>query len=346
MSLANSKAYGMDPTMHMCNESCQQSHCHVGDNGIGWIEDEKKQKLWIIAVLWRTKKDHEEKVLELVRGIPNVVTLVAAWDVEYNGEPDSTLRIRHCHGKFSPGFRCKYHRHMLLTPCGEPLSTYSTKRELISAFRDFVVAHKEMVRKNVLHGDLSPNNFIIYEGQGYFIDFDHVQIITQGNTSVRSRGTGTIPYMSIRLLYAIAAIERTQSWGNAMVEHTPSDDLESLFYIFVDFVTTFDGPKGSPKKAERWSEVIESMGTAAAPYKSGLVLVPRCDRELMDRTTTYFGRVRELVQAWRYKFLDADADQTRTGITHEEIEGILNTWVSHEAIDEPLPPEEMVLEPH
>jgi hypothetical protein len=85
------------------------------------------------------KKDHEEKVLEIVRGIPNVVTLIAAWDVEYEGESDSTLRIRNRHGKFSPGFRCKYHRRMLLTPCGEPLSTFSSKRELISAFRDFVV---------------------------------------------------------------------------------------------------------------------------------------------------------------------------------------------------------------
>jgi hypothetical protein len=146
--------------------------------------------------------------------------------------------------------------------------------------------------------------------------------------------------MSIRLLYAIAGIERAQSWGNAMIEHTPSDDLESLFYIFIDFVTTFDGLKGSPKKAEWWNEVIESMGTAAAPYKSGLVLVLRCDRELMDRITTYFGRVKELIQAWHYKFLDAHADQTGAGITHEEIEGILNRWISHEAVNEPLPPED------
>ncbi|KAG1853581.1 hypothetical protein C8R48DRAFT_610918 [Suillus tomentosus] len=171
MSLGNSKVYGMDPTMHMCDESCKNMQCEVGDQAIGWIEDRQRRKLLIIAVLWRSqglfsrgtvcyrvrdkdgaeyalkdcwvdeaKKDHEEKVLEIVRGIPNVVTLVAAWDVQYEGESDSTLRIRKRHGgKFSPGFRCKYHRRMLLTPCGEPLSTFSTKRELISAFRDFVV---------------------------------------------------------------------------------------------------------------------------------------------------------------------------------------------------------------
>ncbi|KIK37934.1 hypothetical protein CY34DRAFT_91806 [Suillus luteus UH-Slu-Lm8-n1] len=223
MSLGNGKVYGMDPTMHMCNESCKSkdTQCEVGDQAIGWIEDKQRQKLLIIAILWRSqglfsrgttcyrvrdedgveyalkdcwvdkeKRNHEEKVLEIVRGIPNVVTLVDAWDVEYEGESDSTLRIRKGHGdKFSPGFRCKYHRRMLLTPCGEPLSAFSSKRELISAFRDFVVAHKAMIGRNVLHGDLSPNNLIIHEGRSFFIDFDHPQIIAQGSTSVRSNGS-------------------------------------------------------------------------------------------------------------------------------------------------------------
>lgn len=153
-----------------------------------------------------------------------------------------------------------------------------------------------------------------------------------------------MPYMSIRLLYAISAIARDKGLGNMTVEQTASDDLESLFYIFVEFVTSFDGPKGTradPKKADQWGEVIEAMGAAAAPYKSGLVLVPRRDNELMNRTTTYFGGVRDLVQAWRYKLLDADADQTRDGVTHEEIEEILKAWVYHDAIDEPRPPEEV-----
>lgn len=372
MSLANSKAHGMDPTMHMCDESCKQTQCDVGDKAIGWIEDRKKERLLIISILWRSqglfsrgticyriwdqhgcdyalkdcwvdeaKKDHEERVLEIVRGIPNVVTLVDAWDVEYEGKPDSTLRIRNLHGTFSPGFRCKYHWRLLLTPCGEPLSTYSTKRELISAFRDFVVAHKAMVKRNILHGDLSPNNFIIFDGCGYYIDFDHAQIIEEGSTSARSRGTGTVPYMSIRLLYAATAIDRANGGGSAMIEHTASDDLESLFYIFVDFVTTYDGPMGRQIDPKQWGEAVEDMGAAAAAYKSGLVLVPRRNKELMNLTTTYFGGLKDLVQVWHYKFLDADADPKRSGVTHEEIEEVLNAWIYHEGADESLPPEEL-----
>ncbi|KIK32105.1 hypothetical protein CY34DRAFT_30616, partial [Suillus luteus UH-Slu-Lm8-n1] len=63
-----------------------------------------------------------------------------------------------------------------------------------------------------LHGDLSPNNFIIFDGRGYFIDFDHAQIITQVNTT---------------------AIDRANGGESAVIEHTASDDLESLFYIFI-----------------------------------------------------------------------------------------------------------------
>ncbi|KAG2071713.1 hypothetical protein BDR04DRAFT_1117537 [Suillus decipiens] len=199
MSLVNSKVHGIDPAMHMCDELCKQTHCDVGNKAIGWIEDKKKERLLIISILWRSqglfshgticyciqdqhgcdyalkdcwvdkvKKNHEERVLEIVWGIPNVVTLMDTWDVEYEGKPDSTLWIRNLHGTFSLGFR----------------------------------SHKAMVKRNILHGDLSPNNFIIFDGCGYYIDFDHAQIIEEGGTSAHSWGTGTVPYMSIRLLYA------------------------------------------------------------------------------------------------------------------------------------------------
>lgn len=95
------------------------------------------------------------------------------------------------------------------------------------------------------------------------------------------------------------------------------------------------GQKGirrtGPKKASQWREFFET--------KTGLVLVARWNNDLMNLTTTYFGGVRDLVQAWRYILLDAA--ETRDGVTHEEIEEILNAWVYHDAIDEPRPPEEV-----
>ncbi|KAG1895984.1 uncharacterized protein F5891DRAFT_1193614 [Suillus fuscotomentosus] len=329
LSLANCQAHGMDPTIHLCDDICKGQHSDLANGAIGWVEDKRKGILSIMAILWRSqglfsrgticyriqngkgdeyalkdcwvdedKKNHEEDVLNCVWGIPNVVTLIEAWDVEYQNEPDSTSRIRDRHG----------------------------------ASR----THETMLTVHVLHGDLSPNNFIIHKGSGYFIDFDHAQIILPGNTSVRSRGTGTLPYMSIHLLTACAEKEKTQ--GTVTIEHCPSDDIESLFYIFVEFVSTYDGPQGyiSNSKVERWAETLEDMGHRAGPYKSCLVLVTRHDKQLMNRTTQYFGGIRDLVQEWRLKFFYAAEEQTT--ITHLEILELIKKWISHEAVDEPLPP--------
>ncbi|KAG2140012.1 hypothetical protein BD769DRAFT_1384306 [Suillus cothurnatus] len=158
------------------------------------------------------KKNHEVTIPKMVEGIPNFLTRLER----------------------------EFHWHLLLTPCGEPLVLYSSKIELLRAFHDFVLAHSSMLASHVLHRDLSPNNFIIHDGQGYFIDFDHARIIAEGAVSVPSEGTGTRPYMSICLL-------REGIAKGTKIQHTASDDLESLFFIFVEFATTFNGPCGFMK---------------------------------------------------------------------------------------------------
>ncbi|KAG2362273.1 hypothetical protein BDR07DRAFT_1056109 [Suillus spraguei] len=230
LTLAHTNTLGYDPTMHMCNPTCKGTHLDLRKNAIGWIEGPDKTLLSIINVLWRSqgffsrgticyrvqtssgieyalkdcwvaedKRYHEVTVLRMVEGIPNVVKLVADWDVLYDGEPDCTHRIRASHGMRTSGFIRRFHRRVLLTPCGEPLLSYSSKSELLKCFHDFVGAHQSMLGRHILHGDLSPNNLIIYDGRGYYIDFDHAEI-TEGPKSIRSQGMGTIPYMSIRLL--------------------------------------------------------------------------------------------------------------------------------------------------
>jgi tRNA A-37 threonylcarbamoyl transferase component Bud32 len=57
-----------------------------------------------------------------------------------------------------------------------------------------------MVRdRNVLHGDLSPNNLIIHQGKGYFIDFDHAKFL-KDNKALDSRGT--VSYRSVFCILA------------------------------------------------------------------------------------------------------------------------------------------------
>ncbi|KAG1906728.1 uncharacterized protein F5891DRAFT_1182136 [Suillus fuscotomentosus] len=361
LTLAHTSTLGYDPTMHMCDPTCQGTHPNLRENAKGWIEGPDKAHLSIMSVLWRSQgffsrgtvcyrvqtldgseyalKDcwvaedrryHEVTVLRMVEGIPNVVKLVADWDVLYDGEPDCTYRIRASHGVYSSGFICRFHRRLLLTPCGEPLLFYSSKPELLRAFHDFVKG------EHVLHGDLSPNNFVIHDGQGYFIDFDHAGIITEGTNSFPSEGTGTRPYMSIRLLRGDAANEKK----HGTVEHTASDDLESLFYIFVEFATTFDGPRGVMKDEGRrpmWVENFENAGSGFWMAKQAYVLSPAIDKSLMDKTTPFFASFCQIIQEWRHLILAAASDPSDTpiGVTHTALASLLAKWISQLPPDAP-----------
>ncbi|KAG1791198.1 uncharacterized protein HD556DRAFT_1445464 [Suillus plorans] len=367
VTLAHTNTLGFDPTMHMCDCTCKNTHHDLREKAIGWIEGKDGTHLSIMSILWRSQgffsrgticyrvqtpggdeyalKDcwvpedrryHEGNVLRMVAGVPNVVRLVDEWDVLYDGMPDCTDRIRASRGMSSAGFIRRYHRRLLLSPCGEPLMTYSSRTELLKAFHDIVVAHSLMLKCNVLHGDLSPNNFIIYDGQGYFIDFDHAGITTDSN-SIRSEGTGTRPYMSIRLLR-----EGSNNNGNEVtVFHTAGDDLESLFYIFVEFATTFDGPHAMTKDNARkpmWYDYWLLMGDNSWAPKQGLVLSHSGDRSLMSQTTSFFGPFGPIIQEWRLLIRAAAeaASQTNgppSGVSHEELATLLHKWLSQ------LPPE-------
>ncbi|KAG1786630.1 uncharacterized protein HD556DRAFT_1313382 [Suillus plorans] len=124
-------------------------------------------KDYVMKDCWvpEAKRYHEVDVLEHVKGIPNVIQLVDHWDVMYDGEPDCTAQI------------CNYYQQFDLEDRGDP------RKELICAFHNFVIAHRLMVECEILHGDLSPNNFIIYKSIGYFIDFDHTRFIEKGKAS-------------------------------------------------------------------------------------------------------------------------------------------------------------------
>ncbi|KAG0702273.1 hypothetical protein DFH29DRAFT_999515 [Suillus ampliporus] len=138
-------------------------------------------------------------ILEMIKGIPNVVQLIDHWDVYYEEKPDCTVRIcsqYDMNHQDNLMFCNRFHHHILLPPCGQPLSKFSSRQELLTGFHAFVV-------ERVLHRDLSPNNFVIHNGISYFIDFDYTLILVQGTTSTYSHGTGTMPYISIHILPAM-----------------------------------------------------------------------------------------------------------------------------------------------
>ncbi|KAG2105473.1 uncharacterized protein F5147DRAFT_775242 [Suillus discolor] len=268
LSLADPSLLGLDPTIHMCIPSCKSTHTDLAVGAIGWVTNNADKRYSIMAVLWKSqglfcrgtvcyrvqdpvdgkeyamkdcwvnevKRYHEVDVLKRLKGIPNVVQLIDHWDVLFNGEPDCTSRIRDGYG----------------------------------VLEDWP--------------DKSPNNFVIHEGIGYFIDFDHTSIIKEGETFTVSFGTGTVPYISMRILKKMSknadiikkSIKEKKNNSNnsnsiaqlELVEHNPSDDLESLFYIFFEFVSKYRGAHGTlaptwDKTSMPWADAYKNLGATS-----------------------------------------------------------------------------------
>jgi hypothetical protein len=64
------------------------------------------------------------------------------WDVQYAGQTDCTERIHKHISENLPEaliYSNKVHCHMLLTPCGLPLTTFKSLPELVNIFRDLII---------------------------------------------------------------------------------------------------------------------------------------------------------------------------------------------------------------
>ncbi|KAG1768592.1 hypothetical protein EV702DRAFT_1203220 [Suillus placidus] len=331
MTLSDLSSLGFDPTIHVCTDLCSTGSHSVLPEGVdvmpegtkGWVMDNDGEVYWIMATLWKSREqnlqlkdcwvdaeslDHEVMLLRAVDGIPNVVTLKKYWDVQYTGQSDCTLTI---------------HEHIREYLPEAPIYSNKSLPELVNVFQDLVVAHEAMVtQRNILHGDLSPNNIIIYDRKGYFIDFDHAKFLTNRKV-VDSRGTGTVPYISYHLLKLMGDNPHL-----SVINHRASDDLESLFYIFLEFTTTYEGPSGKvsaegvqPVNAPRWRKAYltmdkDGLGTSGSLKKE--FLMEKC---LRYDPTPYFQACRPILEEWRKAIGDALHDEQE--LSHKEILNII-----------------------
>ncbi|KAG1891286.1 hypothetical protein F4604DRAFT_1673178 [Suillus subluteus] len=262
-----------------------------------------------------SKKMHKPTILRMLKGVPNVVELIDNWDVYYEGQPDCTALI------------CKEHDQ--------------DQRD-------------DTTFCNRFHRDLSPNNFVIYKGIGYFIDFDHAAILAVNTTSTYSPGTGTMPYISIWILQSMMNMtfldthtdmdidlgkDITPANANQqLIEHRPSNDLESLFYIF-KFVAKYGGARSElslswTQDLLPWASAYEALGKANLKgalgsccfTKVGVVL----DATFMVKMTSdYFTSFRPLIQKWQALvcLINNPNEKERVETTHEQVLEVLTAFI-------------------
>ncbi|KAJ7823655.1 hypothetical protein B0H13DRAFT_1919551 [Mycena leptocephala] len=112
----------------------------------------------------------EAEILLKAKDIEGVPKVVAETIVKVNGVEGRTHNLRSnitpttsgkLHEKCS-NIEKRIHRRLVLTPFGHVLSTFASRKELISIFIDTVEAHRNLSQKaNILHRDISMNNIML-----------------------------------------------------------------------------------------------------------------------------------------------------------------------------------------
>ncbi|KAF8574717.1 hypothetical protein K439DRAFT_814790 [Ramaria rubella] len=165
-------------------------------------------------------------------------------EVQIGAMADTVVNNRHMALSRSAAFDIeKRHVRMVFSTFGVPLDHFESKLELVAAFHDCVIAHRELYFKaGIIHRDISLGNLLInrrgQEGnRGLIIDFDHAM-----RADVVSRNppqlVGTLPFMSRNVL-------------DGEGSHTYFDDLESFYYVFAYITTGCTGPGSDPKHRVR-----------------------------------------------------------------------------------------------
>ena len=158
------------------------SHLIRGRGTSSWLV-KKGKKFYIIKDYWTHKgrKHTEEEILLRIKGVLGVSQLVEAWMLQTDGADETTDWLRPAFLVRNKEFETCIHQRLLLTPVGDPLVQFSSLQELVSIFINivqgehhyfhylinyslfFLLVHFILVDvHNILHRDMSINNFLIF----------------------------------------------------------------------------------------------------------------------------------------------------------------------------------------
>ncbi|KAF6760776.1 hypothetical protein DFP72DRAFT_1165905 [Ephemerocybe angulata] len=236
----------------------------------------------LIKDAWRTEDNAPEVLfLEKARGIDGVVQMLSH---EVSCAETNTFAPEHCEPR---GFPNRTKSRVVLELYGPSVWFFESRYQLVSAFRDAIAAHGELLKRQVLHRDISVNNILLadanntHSGRGVLIDLDLAVWAERGvSSTIPDKNKGTLMYQSICVLRS----------SEEDVHPSPPldylDDLESFFYVFCHLIFAFVRP-GEPAPVEHpllrgWDKPTHLM---SAVTKEIFIRSPCRD----DRLSAYYG---------------------------------------------------------
>ncbi|KAH7918127.1 hypothetical protein BV22DRAFT_1134835 [Leucogyrophana mollusca] len=341
------------------------SHGLVGRGTCCYLVMREGQR-FVIKDSWVVSGMNEAKMLEAVNGIRGVPTLVESCVVKVDGKDDVTERYRPQNVKNVATLVANFRTHIRLVtkPHARPLTEFKTKKELVSCLRDIVETLKLTTRdRGILHRDLSVRNVMIVDndegmGEGHIIDWELAVKINDTN-EYQIWGAGTLPFLSVAILKQLIEISNSESRvGNIqarkkklltvsapptsdaisrVIVHTPTDNVESVLYIFMWICIRFSGP-GCERADDsswmyknslvhRWARLGSDNIKLVTDSKMAFTVFPNRGEELIDdQFAPYFDDLKPLGHTW----LDVHrrAVQQKRVVTHDEVISTLNDFLA------------------
>ncbi|KAJ3500315.1 hypothetical protein NMY22_g19295 [Coprinellus aureogranulatus] len=215
----------------------------------------KDEHEYVLKSTWRMLEDHSKEFskLEMAKGIQGVVQ-VAAGD-EFSVTTDMLRGLSETKSAKS-GESSQVgsaHRVLILMECtGPPIYRFDTRKQFVEALYDAIRGLRGLWEAGLMHGDISINNVVLgipgapSGERGKLIDLDLALPVKPEVHHCQ----GTERYLSH------ASMQRgMRQLGDIRLKlpHSPMDDLESLFYVFLDVVVGMDGPSSSlPRLADQF----------------------------------------------------------------------------------------------
>ncbi|KAJ6499653.1 hypothetical protein C8R47DRAFT_295054 [Mycena vitilis] len=284
----------------------------------------------------------EAEILRIAHGVEGVPKVIADVIVKTNGVEGSTRTLRSTIDKLDNTVETRVHRRIVLTPLGEKISTFATRKELLAVLLDAVMAHRDLFNDvKILHRDISIDNIVLVPmppstagapddspsvdiagsakslRRGLLIDVDYALVLDEnGERGAVATGhrTGTLPFMAVEVLYAK---------GGKAIAHQPRHDLESLLYVLVWVCVLYAGP--GDVERQNWDLQASSLSqwVSGSDYRtigmlkdSAMRNVVFWEDEVLGAFAPYFAPLKPCVSAWKDLYVAEN-------LTYEAVLGVL-----------------------
>ncbi|KAI0924109.1 hypothetical protein AcV5_010538 [Taiwanofungus camphoratus] len=229
--------------------------------------------------------------------------------------------------------RGKTHSRLVMKTYGWPIKFAKSLLEMVGAFKDAIVGHRNSFQRNVLHRDISIGNILIASKpkpgyRGILIDYENAIILKPGREPLHDDPvSGTRPFISPEVLGRKPLWDHSRKRPKTMPRLHPKHDfihdLESFFWVLVWLCMSRSGPAKRREElitpnseddefCETFKQLFEGSDDVLVLMKEKVFRVPESfDSAVLDHVTDWCDPLKSLLEKFYDILTAAYADEKR-----------------------------------